>query len=219
MTHCVYKMVAYRKKPGNLLDNHTAHAYASTARLLDRGQALCNGPLLEEIWHDKGRARRPSGSRRAAPKAPDGHSDHALLTGDYGGAACGGECRIAWLWAFPTPPPPAACWTQPTHGGHGADSRQNDPCIYRGESLSSAGANRCRNCRCRRRRCYPRVDNVLVGHARRCCLRQTRNARGEQRLIAHVASCEWLYIGTGVTELWTRQDVLLPMLPAQEILP
>jgi hypothetical protein len=35
----------------------------------------------------------------------------------------------------------------------------------------------------------------------------------------HVASCEWLYMGKGVTELRTRQDVLLPMLPAQEILP
>ena len=59
---------------------------------------------------------------------------------------------------------------------------------------------------------------------RRCCPRlptprQSRNARGEQGLIAHVASCEWLSIGKGVTELRTRQDVLLPMLPAQEILP
>jgi hypothetical protein len=35
----------------------------------------------------------------------------------------------------------------------------------------------------------------------------------------HVASCEWLYMGKGVAELRTRQDVLLPMLPAQEILP
>ena len=49
--------------------------------------------------------------------------------------------------------------------------------------------------------------------------RQSRNARGEQGLISHVASCKWLSIGKGVTELRTRQDVLLPMLPAQEILP
>jgi hypothetical protein len=49
--------------------------------------------------------------------------------------------------------------------------------------------------------------------------RQSRNARGEQGLISHVASCEWLYIGQDVTELRTCQDVLLPMLPAQEILP
>ena len=33
------------------------------------------------------------------------------------------------------------------------------------------------------------------------------------------ASCEWLDMGQGVAELRTRQDVLLPMLPAQEILP
>ena len=34
-----------------------------------------------------------------------------------------------------------------------------------------------------------------------------------------MASCGWLSIGKGVIELRTRQDVLLPMLPAQEILP
>ena len=42
---------------------------------------------------------------------------------------------------------------------------------------------------------------------------------GKQGLISHMASCAWLSIGKGVTELRTRQDVLLPMLPAQEILP
>ena len=36
---------------------------------------------------------------------------------------------------------------------------------------------------------------------------------------SHRAGCAWLSIGKGVTELRTRQDVLLPMLPAQEILP
>jgi hypothetical protein len=35
---------------------------------------------------------------------------------------------------------------------------------------------------------------------------------------SHVASCGRLCIDKGVTELRTRQDVLLPMLPAQEIL-
>ena len=101
------------------------------------------------------------------PKAPDGRGDHAVLAGDYGCAAYRGECGIAGLWAFPAPPPPVACWTQPTHGGHGPDSGQNDPCIYRWKSLSSAGANRCRNFRQRRRRCYPQAADVLVGHARR----------------------------------------------------
>jgi len=64
----------------------------------------------------------------------------------------------------------------------------------------------------------------LVGHARRYArggLPEAEEdiARGAQRLMAHVVSCRWLYIGKGVTELRTRQDVLLPMLPAQEILP
>src|SRR5262245_46848409 len=144
-----------------------AHAYASTARLLDRGQALCNGPLLEEIWHDKGRARGPSGSHRAASEAPDGGGDHAVLADDYGCAACRGKCGIAGLWAFPAPPPPASCWSQPTNGGHGPDSRQNSPCIYRGESLPSAGAKRRRHFRQHRRRCCPQADDVLVGHAHR----------------------------------------------------
>src|SRR4030095_13032204 len=79
-------------------------------------------PLLEEICHDKGRARGPSGSYRAASEAPDGDGDHTVLAGDYGGAACRGECGIAGLWAIPTPPPPAARWTQPTHAAHGSDS-------------------------------------------------------------------------------------------------
>ena len=48
--------------------------------------------------------------------------------------------------------------------------------------------------------------------------RQTRNASGKQGL-THIASCGWLAGGKGVAELRTRQDVLLPMLPAQEILP
>src|SRR4029450_13078347 len=156
-----------RKKSGKLLDNHTTHAYASIARLLDRGQALCNAPLLEEICHDKGRARGPSGSHCAASEAPDGDGDHTVLAGDYGCAACRGECGIAGLWAFPAPPPPAACWTQPPHGGHGPDSGQNDSRIYCWESLSSAGANRSRHFRQRRRRCCPQADDVSVGHARR----------------------------------------------------
>src|SRR2546426_5680154 len=146
----VYRTVVCRKKSGDLLDNYTGHAYAPSARLLDCGQALCNGPLTEEICHDKGRARGSSGSHRAASEAPDGGGNHAVLADDYGGAADRGECRIAGLWEFPAPPPPTACWTQPTHGGHGADSRQNDPRIYRGKSLSNTGTNRCRNSRRRR---------------------------------------------------------------------
>lgn len=61
-----------------------------------------------------------------------------------------GECGIAGLWAFPAAPPSGACWTQPTNGDHCPDSRQNSPCIYRGESLPSAGAKRHRNIRRRR---------------------------------------------------------------------
>jgi hypothetical protein len=38
------KTAAYRKKSRNLLDNYAGHVYAPTARFLDRGQALCNGP-------------------------------------------------------------------------------------------------------------------------------------------------------------------------------
>src|SRR6185295_18551451 len=125
VTRCVYKTVVCRKKSENLLDNYTGHAYAPSARLLDRGQALCNGPFPEEICHDKGRDRGPSGSHRAASKAPDGGGDHAVLAGDYGGAAYGEECGIAGLWAFPAASPPAARWTQPTHREHGSDSRQN----------------------------------------------------------------------------------------------
>ena len=49
--------------------------------------------------------------------------------------------------------------------------------------------------------------------------RPARNTTGKQGLISRMASCEWLANGKGIAELWTCQDVLLPMLPAQEILP
>jgi hypothetical protein len=45
------------------------------------------------------------------------------------------------------------------------------------------------------------------------------HATGKQGRLSHLTSCGWLASGKGVTELRTRQDVLLPMLPAQEILP
>jgi hypothetical protein len=48
--------------------------------------------------------------------------------------------------------------------------------------------------------------------------RQSRNARGEQGLLSHMANCGCLASVKGVTELRACQDVLLPMLPAQEIL-
>ena len=49
--------------------------------------------------------------------------------------------------------------------------------------------------------------------------RQTR--KRERQAGADISHGElwWLAHGKGVTELRTRQDVLLPMLPAQEILP
>ena len=48
---------------------------------------------------------------------------------------------------------------------------------------------------------------------------QTRNAPGKQGLLSHIGRCEGLDMGQGITELRARQDVLLPVLPAQEILP
>ena len=47
----VYRTVVCRKKSGDLLDNYTRHAYAPSARLLDCGQALCNGPLTDLPLH------------------------------------------------------------------------------------------------------------------------------------------------------------------------
>src|SRR6266516_4637418 len=41
---------------------------------------------------------------------------HGFLTGDYGRAARGGQGGVAWLWELPSPSPPGARRTQPTHG-------------------------------------------------------------------------------------------------------
>ena len=49
--------------------------------------------------------------------------------------------------------------------------------------------------------------------------RQARNATGKQGLQSHRVRCGYLVSGKGINELRTRQEVLLPMLPAQEILP
>src|SRR3989442_10927528 len=94
----VYRTVVGHKKSGDLLDNYMGHEYVLATRLLDCGQALCNGPLTEEICHDKGRARGSSGSHRAASQAPDGGGNHEVLADDYGCAAYRGECGIAGIW-------------------------------------------------------------------------------------------------------------------------
>src|SRR4029434_7185175 len=100
----------------NSLTTVKVQAYAFTARFLDPGQARCPGLLRQRRgMDDKGRTRRSCGSHRATPEAPDGDGAHAVLAGDYGRAASRGQSGIAWLWQHPTPSPPSAGRTQPTH--------------------------------------------------------------------------------------------------------